>query len=116
MGTAELARQLRILGHDVTVVAQDGQEYAVFPLEVPVGAHAGTTVRIALPGTDFPVNPPGGPHVSPAITHPGGNNHASPLGDQWRYWSRPYPGWRTTGRTAGDYMAHVRKLFSQITT
>lgn len=113
MGAAELARQLRDLGYDATVVAQAGQEYAVFPLAVPIGGHAGETVRIALPGADFPVNPPGGPHVSPPTEHPGGNNHPSPLGDEWRYWSRPYPGWAATGRTAGDYMAHVRRLFSQ---
>jgi hypothetical protein len=101
MGVAELAGQLRALGHDVTVVAQGGQDYAVFPFTVPVGAHAGQTVRLGLPGTDFPVNPPGGPHVSPAIDHPGGNSH-------------PSPGWAATARTAGDYMAHVRRLFSQI--
>jgi hypothetical protein len=114
MGVAELAGQLRALGHDVTVVAQGGQDYAVFPFTVPVGAHAGQTVRLGLPGTDFPVNPPGGPHVSPAIDHPGGNSHPSPLGNNWRYWSRPCPGWAATARTAGDYMAHVRRLFSQI--
>jgi hypothetical protein len=115
MSAAALVEQLHALGYDATVVTQGGQEFAVFPLEVPVGVHAGSTVQIALPGTDFPVNPPGGPHVSPPITHPNGNNHPSPFGEQWRYWSRPYPEWSATGRTAGDYMAHIRKLFSQIT-
>ena len=111
MGAAELAGQLRALGYDAIVVAQD---YVVFPYQVPVGAHAGQMVQLGLPGTDFPINPPGGPHVSPPIDHPHGNNNPSPLGDHWRYWSRPYPGWAGASRTADDYLAHVRRLFSQI--
>ena len=111
MASEDLAAQLRELGYaDARVQGQ----YVRFSFVVPIGAKAGETFQIGLPASDFPLNPPGGPHVNPAFDHPGGNNHGSDLGDGWRYWSRPFPGWAQTDRSASAYMSHVRRLFSQV--
>ena len=97
-------------GYDASITG----DFVTFPYVVPVGLHAGTTVQIGLQAPDFPVNPPGGVHVSPRLQHPGDNaHHASPLGPTWIYWSRPYPDWPQSARSASDYLAHIRKLFSQ---
>lgn len=110
MALIDLRDALVAAGYAATITG----DFVTFPYEVPIGAHAGTTVQIGLQGPDFPVNPPGGVHVSPRLQHPGDNaHHASPLGAAWIYWSRPYPNWAQSSRTASDYLAHIRKLFSQ---
>lgn len=112
MAVDALHQALLAAGYD----AQVAGSFVVFPFLVPVGDHAGTTVRIGLTGADFPINPPGGVHVSPRIIHPGGSaEHASPLGAGWVYWSRPYPGWASSNRTIEDYLAFLRRLFAQFT-
>jgi hypothetical protein len=86
---------------------------------VPVGRFIGQKVKVGFQvNDDFPANPPGGPHISPRLLplksggeHPSGQVHASPLGDDWEYWSRPYPEWHRTDRSVKAYMAHVRHLF-----
>jgi hypothetical protein len=109
MGHDQFATQLAAEGLQPTIHA----DCVTFDYPIPVGAHAGETVTIALHCPDFPANPPGGPHLTPGFAHPGGNNHASPLRSGWIYWSRPFPGWAQTDRTASDYLAHLRRLFSQ---
>lgn len=109
-GPAEFARQARALG--LTSVTIDG-EWVRFALEVPAGAHAGQTVTIAAQVPfDFPDTPPPGPHVSPAFTHPAGAVHASPLGANFLYWSRPAQGWQAD-RSVRAWVRHVRSLFGQ---
>jgi hypothetical protein len=108
-GAAEFARQLRDLGHDQ--VAADGDRVTL-PYEVPIGRHAERIIRLgfAVPA-DFPLTPPGGPHVSPRLGHAAGAVHASPaFGSDWEYWSRPFQGWPSTDRTVRTYMAHVRRV------
>ena len=122
MGPSDFVAELRRLGHDVSELG-DGR--ISFPYLVPVGAHAGETVCIGLTvPTDFPLTCPGGPVVSPrllplnpdgTIGHPFGAVHASPeFGDAWEYWSRPYPGWHASSRTAAAYLAHIAHLFESV--
>lgn len=109
-GVAEFARQARLLGQPAIDVRDD---WVLFNLDVPDGSHAGQQIRIAAQvPRDFPDNPPPGPHVSPAITHPGGAVHRSPLGANWLYWSRPAQGW-AKDRTVKAWVRHVRSLFAQ---
>lgn len=107
----DFAVQLRDLGHEVEVRDQ----FVVFPFIIPVGRRVGekVTLGVNVPG-DFPATPPPGPHVRPQIGHPAGAVHTSPLGSEWEYWSRPFPGWTSTPRTVSDYLAHVRSLFMDL--
>ena len=105
------AGQLRGLGFDVSV----NGSFVTFPFKIQSGSRSGqlVTVGIEVSG-DFPANPPPGPHVRPHLGHPDGHVNPSTLGGEWEYWSRPFPSWPSTNRTASDYMAHVRVLFSQL--
>jgi hypothetical protein len=110
MGLTDLRAALQAAGFEAAIIG----EFVIFPYLIPVGGHIGTTVTIGLSAPDFPMNPPGGAHVRPRIQHPADNAHnASPLGTDWIYWSRPYPDWPQSARTVSDYLAHLRKLFSQ---
>jgi hypothetical protein len=85
-----------------------------FDLPIPDGKFAGETRRIAAEvPADFPLNPPPGPHISPPTTHPAGAVHASALGADWVYWSRPAQGW-PSDRTVRAWVRHVRSLFAQV--
>ena len=110
MTTAALEAALVEAGYQTTVV----DDYVTFPYVVPVGGLAGEQVTVGLSAPDFPVIPPGGVHLRPRIHHPGDKaHHASPLGPDWIYWSRPAAHWANTTRTIDDYLAHLRKLFTQ---
>lgn len=90
-------------------------DLVVFRYEVPVGSRIGEEIQIGLARVaDWPLSCPPGPHVSPRLGHPAGNVHASPLGENWEYWSRPFPGWGDSDRTFRTYMGHVRLLLSQL--
>jgi hypothetical protein len=110
-GPDAFIQDLRDLGLDVAV--RGG--IAVFPYTISLGSRIGEQIQLGLqiPG-DWPLSPPPGPHVSPPIQHPDGQVHPSPLGDDWRYWSRPAHHWAQTNRTAEDYMAHIRALFDKV--
>ncbi len=114
MGSSEFARQIRDLGYQVEELPNCNR--VIFPFEIPIGSHRGETVKLGFDvPTDFPVTPPGGPRVSPRLGHPGGAVHDAPdFGAVWEYWSRPFPNWAGTDRTAATYMAHVRRLFQQL--
>lgn len=104
--------EVQALYPDATAV--DG-DLVVFSYEIPVGGRLGDKIRLGLARvTDWPLSCPPGPHVSPRLGHPGGNVHASPLGPDWEYWSRPFPGWADADRTLRAYMAHIRALFMQL--
>lgn len=115
----EFADQLRNLGFDVS---EPKPGFLAFPYEIELGSRQGETVMLAFQAPSFPASPPPGPHVSPRLmpqntssqTHPEGGIHASDLGDEWQYWSRPFNRWEQTKRTAGDYLAFVRSLFEAI--
>lgn len=107
----DFASQLSELGFNVTISGS----FVTFPFAIQSGSHSGETVLLGIevPG-DFPANPPPGPHVRPRLGHPDGHVISSTMGAEWEYWSRPFPSWPSTNRTASDYMAHVRLLFSQL--
>ncbi len=110
-GPAEFARQARALG--LADVTHTGDEWVYIGLDVPVGSHQGETVRVAAQvPPDFPDNPPPGPHISPPYTHPAGGVHASSLGSDYMYWSRPAPQWQAD-RSVRAWVRHVRSLFGQ---
>ena len=121
MAAADFTAQLRASGFTVTE-RPDGP--ITFPFEIPIGCRAGERVELGFQvPSDFPASPPSGPHVSPRILpihpdqsvgHPTGGVHESPLGSEWEYWSRPFPGWATTDRSARAYMGHIRHLFETL--
>ncbi len=110
-GAETFAEEARSLG--LSDVAVEGT-WVKFDLAIPVGRFGGETRRIAAEvPPDFPLNPPPGPHVSPPTTHPAGAVHASPLGTEWVYWSRPAQGW-AADRSVKAWLRHVRSLFAQV--
>lgn len=118
-GREEFERQLKLLGYSPCGEYPDGQ--TAFEYEVPAGRFKGQKIKIGfIIPPDFPRNPPGGPNVSPPLLpfNPGGNRHpdktaVSPFGNDWQYWSRPFPGWR--GREDVDtYLAYIDRLFGEI--
>lgn len=115
MAHQQLIEELAAHGIEGRIQTGDGNaEFVCFDYQVPVGEHVGEVVRVGLQAPDWPVNPPGGPHISPRIQHPGDNaHHASPLGGGWIYWSRPFPEWTDSPRNVDEYLAHLRTLFSQ---
>lgn len=101
-------------------VRELGGNRVTFPYVVPTGRFAGTEIDLGFDvPADFPLTPPGGPHVSPRLlpitngggSHPSGGVHTSPFGETFEYWSRPLSHWPSTKRTVKDVMAHIRHLF-----
>lgn len=92
--------------------------FVIFDYEILVGRFAGQRIKLGL--QVFDINPPPGPHVNPpllprptqnSLAHPLGGIHASPLGEAWQYWSRPYSTRSQTDRSARAYMTHITRLF-----
>lgn len=95
-------------------IAVDG-DLVVCTYEIPVGGRIGDQIELGFAQVpDWPLSCPPGPHVSPRLGHPDGNVRTSPLGVDWEYWSRPFPGWADSPRTFRGYMAHVRALFARL--
>jgi hypothetical protein len=116
MSQEDFIQGLQGLGYQVKEL---GGNRVCFDYVIPVGKDAGETIKLGfeVPG-DFPASPPSGPHVSPRIlpirpgpAHPSGQIHTSPFGEEWEYWSRPFPGWQITDKTVKEYMSHIRHLF-----
>ena len=115
---------LQALGYEPLLVPGT-LDHLVFDYVVETGSYAGQRVRIGLAvPSDFPLTPPGGPHVSPRVrpfnsegTHPTGKIHDSSqafergLQGQWQYWSRPFPNWIRAKKTVAAYMSHVWQLW-----
>lgn len=116
MASQQLVNDLKAAGHDAHIDTSSGMEFVVFAYDIPVGGHIGSEVKVGLQAHDWPMNPPGGPHINPRIQHPGDQaHHVSPLGADWIYWSRPFPDWATSQRTVEEYLTHLRTLFFQFT-
>lgn len=125
MATQDFADGLRALGYQPEVV--DG--FVVIDYVVELGPLIGKGVRLAFRNTEsFPSAPPGGPCVSPRLlpltSEPGATvrgihtlesvfQASLQPSDQWEYWSRPFQGW-AAAYGVGDYMAHIRRLFDEI--
>lgn len=123
MSKKDFIDQLRKLGYNAE--EKPSTQFVIMDYQIDVGTRAGETIKLAFQvAEDFPLNPPGGPHVSPRlfpihpakdIPHPHGAVHESKdLGENWEYWSRPFPDWNQTDRTARTYMAYIRRLFVDI--
>ncbi len=123
MSRADFIEQLKNLGYRLDSVTPQG--FVVFDYEIPIGSKRGEKIKLAFAvGEDFPLNPPGGPHVSPRLLpmhtsndlpHPHGAVHPSDqLGPSWEYWSRPFPGWNSTDRTVRAYLGYIRRLFADV--
>jgi hypothetical protein len=117
MAVQDFIDGLRNLGFEVRDL---GSNRVAFPYIVPCGRFGDHAIELGfVVPSDFPLNPPGGPHVSPQLlpisggggAHPTGGVHASDFGPTWEYWSRPLSHWPSTARSVRDVMAHVRHLF-----
>jgi hypothetical protein len=116
--TEAFRNELLRLGYHPVVMA-DKPDRVLLEYEVESGKFQGRKVRLGfvVPG-DFPATAPSGPHVRPHFHpvgqpggHPTGAVHKSDFGDEWQYWSRPYPDWALSKRTVAAYMSHVWRLW-----
>jgi hypothetical protein len=117
IGISELKRQLEEMGF---VVSMDGDNFLFFKYKIPLGRFRDKEIDLGFEAPQFPLNPPSGliikPHLLPVSggggAHPNGGIHSRPSpSTEWQYWSRPFPGWETSGKNAKAYMAFVRTLF-----
>jgi len=120
MPRQDFVDQLKAMNYEPLL--RDGS-FITFQYAVPVGKLAGKQITLGFAvADDFPMNPPGGPHVSPCLlphnpnggSHPTCGIHNSQLGSDWQYWSRPFPNWPSTDRTVRAYLAHIRHLFDTL--
>lgn len=112
MARIDFINQLETLGYSTQELSHGmvGIKYVV-----PIGKNSGKSVELAFQvPNDFPMNCPPGPHFKSQVfqgwVEPLRNIHASPLGSDWRYWSRPFPDWNRTQRTVKSYLAHIKNL------
>jgi hypothetical protein len=95
----------RLSGHSFT--------FAVYrDIEVEAGRFHGAKLSLlAVPIPDDPMLPPPGFHTVPHLGVIGDRNvHASPLGPEWAYWSRPIPGYMPS-QGAARILSHLRSVF-----
>lgn len=126
-GVGAFVDGLRAMGYDPKAV-KNRFDHIVIDYVVQSGRYTGRSVRLGfVVPQDFPVITPTGPHVSPRIHpahpasdigHPLGGIHESQsaafqqdIGGEWQYWSRPYPGWVASKKTAAAYMSHIYQLW-----
>ena len=114
MPPTDLIQDLKHRGLNVRPDLQNvgGNPFVVvdeYPVEL--GGHAGKKIGLAIPVPgDYPVSPPGGIHVRPHLIPMGTRNvHASPLGPEWQYWSRPIVDWRRE-RGTSRLLTHINRL------
>lgn len=115
-GHEAFADELRKLG--ITVEETLSGNRVIIEYEPSTGRFRGQHLRLGFEvPPNFPRTPPGGPHVSPALLpinrtaarHPD-KVLPSAFGNDWQYWSRPFPNWNGRGGVA-RYLAFVDKLF-----
>jgi hypothetical protein len=116
MARIDFINQLNALGYSTQELSNS---FVVFEYAIPIGRNSNKLVDIAFQVTnDFPMNCPPGPHFKSigieGWCEPRNNIHASPLGNDWRYWSRPFPDWNRTERSAKSYMAHIKNLLAKL--
>lgn len=120
MARTDFIHELQALGY---IVQEPGQQFLTFEYDIPVGPFVGRRVTLGLQIMDsFPMDPPTGPHFKPHLLpvtgqggfHPYGAIHASALGAEWQYWSRPFKEWNQTERTVKTYLSHIKNLLATI--
>ncbi len=101
----EQAETRRVDGHPFT--------FLVFrQVPVTVGRHRGLVLQhLALPIPDDAMLPPPGIHTQPHLGVIGERNvHASPLGADWAYWSRPIQNF-APARGVPRILSHINSIF-----
>jgi len=106
----ELIRQLEELGYLADQSARDQGIVIIKGFEIKAGREVGKQVDVGILGKDFPFTPPAGIHVRPALPCPSKGDTTSPLGDEWRYWSRRLPDWQKD-RSARHIISYINKVF-----
>lgn len=116
MGLGDFVNELKELGYTVEEL---GDDKIAFTYLIPCGLFKGQKIKLGFHvPPDFPLTPPSGPHISPhllpinesAPAHPI-RVHKSDFSDDWQYWSRPFPNWPKTDKTAKVYIRYIRHLF-----
>jgi len=100
-----------------------GGNRVAFDYTISEGKFAERVIKVGFEvPPDFSVTCPTGPHIRPALipmnTGGIGNDRAaeSPLGSDWQYLSRPYPGngWSRTNRKLRVYMWYIKHLLDNL--
>lgn len=116
MGLADFISGLKELGYEVEDL---GRNRIAFRYEIPFGRFKAKEIKLGFQvPPDFNLTPPSGPHISPHLLpintgapHHPERVHNSDFGQEWQYWSRPFPEWAKSARTVKEYMRYIRHLF-----
>ncbi len=116
MARIDFIDQLKALGYEPQELNNGMVEISY---TTQIGKNAGITLKLAFQvSDDFPMNCPPGPHFKSVgiegWIEPQNNIHISPLGTEWRYWSRPFPDWNRTQKTVKVYLAHIKNLLMKL--
>ena len=105
--------------------SKDGNRVA-FNYSIKDGRFKDQAIQIGLEiPQDYPVNPPPGPHITPALIPVNGTSTdnakavTSPaFGNDWLYLSRPFrdnqAGWNRTHRDARSYLKHIKNILDTL--
>lgn len=92
---------------------KDGKLYfEVSGYEIPHGQNAGKKITVAFPiPVDYPSTAPYGIHVKSPNNLLGNitNTLESPLGQEWRFWSRRVNEWSVGRRNTRTYLDYVNR-------
>jgi hypothetical protein len=106
----ELKSQLAALQYEIDESFSQHGVLVVKEFGVHAGRHAGKVIDVGIPCADFPYSAPAGIHIRPLLAPTGENNvSASPLGDEWQYWSRRLPDW-SNDRSARHIISYINKV------
>lgn len=116
MARIDFINQLQALGFEPQELPNGMVEITY---SIIIGKNAGHTLKLAFQiPNDFPMNCPTGPHFKSVgidgWLEPSTNIHSSPMGSEWRYWSRPFPDWNRTLKSVKVYLAHIKNLLTRI--
>jgi len=116
MARADFISELKALGF---IIQEPDTTKIQFEYEIPVGKNIGKKIMIGFDvPADFPMNCPPGPNFKSAgisgWVEPPQNIHNSGFGQEWRYWSRPFPEWNKHEKSAKVYMAHIRNILAKM--
>jgi len=120
-GPGRLLKDLSDIGYMVESVIVEKTTYAIIPgYEIDFGRFKGRVIDLGIPSTpDFPRTPPASIHVK---AHPQlfektdsipnvRNITDSPLGPDWRYWSRNLQ-WNNNEKSTRRLMNQVKGIFA----
>ncbi len=105
---SRLAEDFRAIG---LAVDTGPQGFVRIHHRVPTGRYVGQTIEIALIDTDYPRTPPAGVHLRAPWGADRANVSSSPLGGDWRYWSRRLTRWAGK-RAPHAVIAYINKVLA----